>query len=105
MATNLSVPVSVQAVQCEEVECHSPQHSALESVEVRKNVRERRLLVQQVRFDEQERNARLEEIKAQVNAETYQIDASAIASWMLETSQTRLVLGIGEQGQQKGQEK
>ena len=106
MATNLSVRESVQAVQCADVdvEC-SRQHSALEAVEVCRDVRERRLLVQQVRFDEQARNARLEEIKAQVNAETYQIEALAIAGCMLQTPQMRNMLGIVTQDHQRHQDK
>lgn len=95
MATNLSVREPVQAVHGADVNVEYPrQRSAPEAVEVRRDVRERQLLVQQVRFDEQARNARLEEIKAQVNAETYQIDALAIASCMLQAPQTRNMLGI-----------
>jgi hypothetical protein len=57
-----------------------------------------------MRFDEQARNARLEEIKAQVNAETYQIDAQAIVVCMLQTPQTRNMLGIKTWDHQRHQD-
>ena len=52
-----------------------------------------------IRFqrEEQERTARIEELKAQVHAGTYRVDSKAIAQNMLKSPETMRLLGLGKQ--------
>ncbi|SRR6266700_3530257 len=52
------------------------------------------LLVQR---EEQARTARVEELRAQVNAETYKVDSKAIAQKMLKSPETMKLLGLGKE--------
>jgi flagellar biosynthesis anti-sigma factor FlgM len=50
-----------------------------------------------VQREEQARTARVEELRAQVNAGTYQVDSKAIAQKMLKSPEVVKLLGLGKE--------